>query len=497
VEDPPAGPDPVPSLGPVVFWLRFDGHQVRYDLSDLPCPRLVRPLAQALAELGGEDGARRTRAGFGTIVRAVCDFVSFIGAAEAERAERFTLADLQPGLLDAFEAKLVREHGRASSRPPEVMAHVVRVLRLAGDNHPGVLDAAMLARISFGMASPTAYVKTPLDAYPLAVFEELREAALRDVRAVRDRILAGERLAAAGRDPAVGGWQGLDNLLWHIDQHGPLTTRHPRAAAARAFGGIEVVNAHLFLTRDDLLAFLVALICLSGLEPECAKGLRAGCLVNPARGFVSIAYLKRRAAGDASKTLRVADGGAVHHPGGLVRLALRLTRGGRALLGTDALWTDVWADGVHESFGTGRGLARPAVRFLARHGLAGRTDRGGRPLVLDLRRLRKTYKSEQYHRVAGILPDFGVGHSQQTAAGHYADIDAHRGLHEQAVENGLREALDAALPDPVVLGEDGRRLDQGEQPLASAEVRQALSGHSDVWLASLSFAIEDGLIPSR
>jgi hypothetical protein len=84
VEDPPAGPDPVPSLGPLVFWLRFDGHQVRYDLSDLPCPRLVRPLAQALAELGGEDGARRTRAGFGTILRAVRDFVTFIGAAEPE-----------------------------------------------------------------------------------------------------------------------------------------------------------------------------------------------------------------------------------------------------------------------------------------------------------------------------------------------------------------------------------------------------------------------------
>jgi hypothetical protein len=35
-----------------------------------------------------------------------------------------------------------------------------------------------------------------------------------------------------------------------------------------------------------------------------------------------------------------------------------------------------------------------------------------------------------------------------------------------------------------VLGEDGRRLDQGEQPLAPVEVSQALSGHSDVWLAS-------------
>lgn len=48
-----------------------------------------------------------------------------------------------------------------------------------------------------------------------------------------------------------------------------------------------------------------------------------------------------------------------------------------------------------------------------------------------------------------MLPDFAVGHAVDTAAGHYADIEAHRDLHEHAVEQGLREALEAALASPA------------------------------------------------
>lgn len=41
--------------------------------------------------------------------------------------------------------------------------------------------------------------------------------------------------------------------------------------------------------------FLILLICMTGLEPECAKRLQADCLTNPARGLVSVNYVKRRA----------------------------------------------------------------------------------------------------------------------------------------------------------------------------------------------------------
>lgn len=487
VEDPSPAPNPVPAIGPVAFSLVFDGREIPFDFTGLPCPRLVRALARALCEVCGEDGARRTVTGIRPFIQAVGDFAAFTGAAETIRGERFDLEDLEPELLDAFEDKLVSDFGRGSSRPPDEMAALVRLLRLAAGTHPGALDAAMLTRITYGMASPTEYVKKPLDAYPMRLFEEIREAALADVRAIRDRILAGEAKAKTGTDPDVGGWHKLENVLWYIDRHGPIGPEHPEVKRWNGRGGTRALNAHLFLNRHDMLAFVTALICLTGLEPECAKKLRADCLVSPARGYVSVAYVKRRAGGDIAKSIRVTDGGALHHPGGLLRLAQRLTQRGRAILGSEALWVEVGHHGqLHEPF---RPSGSPDFYwqvpiFLKRHGLAERADRGGGTIRFDMRRLRKTYKSEQYHRAAGILPDFAVGHSEQTAAAHYADIDAHRELHETAIENGLREALEVALPAPVVIDDDGRRLDDGDQDLSRAEVEQVLSGQVDVWLAS-------------
>jgi hypothetical protein len=52
------------------------------------------------------------------------------------------------------------------------------------------------------------------------------------------------------------------------------------------------------------------------------------------------------------------------------------------------------------------------------------------------------------------------------------------------VENGLREALDAALAPPVVLTEQGGRADIGAATPTPPEVAAALSGENDVWLAS-------------
>jgi hypothetical protein len=266
-------------------------------------------------------------------------------------------------------------------------------------------------------------------------------------------------------------------------QPGPLLHNASRPAGAPR-SGLRDLNAQLLFTRDDLLPFLVLLICQTGMEPECVRGLRADCLVNPARGFVSVAYVKQRAPGSSHKTLCVADGGALHFPGGVIRLAQRLTQRGRDVLGSDALWVDIWDDGPRESFADRRKLDLVVARWMREHGLDTLRDRDGSPVRLDLRRLRKSFKSEWYLRTVGVLPDFTVGHSIPTAAEHYADIGAHQQLHETAVEQGLREALDAVLTAPVVLDDTGRRLDDVTATLPDAEVRTALSTDNDVWPAS-------------
>ena len=100
----PAGP--VPVIGPVVFTVVFGGTAVTTDLSELPCPRLIRPLAAALASVSGDDGTVRTRdPDFGQMVRYLRAFACFTaGRAPGGDAG---LADVSPELLDDFEADLI------------------------------------------------------------------------------------------------------------------------------------------------------------------------------------------------------------------------------------------------------------------------------------------------------------------------------------------------------------------------------------------------------
>jgi hypothetical protein len=482
----PEPPAPVPSIGPVVFSLAFDGRSRVVDLSGLPCQRLVRTMAAQLARIGGQDGTVREWGGFRQMLGHLRAFATFIASTEPARAARLGLEDLEPGLLESFEAHVAAGYPSTSGEPHLFMRTVTRLLRLAGEAQPGSLSLEMQARACFASTRSFRPRPRPLDAYPPGVLEIIEAAALADVGLVRDRIMAGEHLAASGADPEVGGWSSLANVLHHVAERGPLTAaEHGRIPeVAKTHGGTRAVNRHLFLTAADLVPFVVLLITQTGMEPECVKGLRADCLVNPARGFVSISYVKKRARNASHKALRARDGG-LRSPGGVVRLALRLTARGRERAGGDLLWADVRDDGVHASFGTGGSFDRRVGEWAASHGLHDLVDRGGGPVRLDLRRLRKTYKSRQYVRVAGVLDDFATGHSKEVAAAHYADIDAHRELHEQAVEAGLRQALEVGLGAPVVAEEDGRPLRDG-RPLSPSQARAASSADADVFLASCS-----------
>jgi hypothetical protein len=217
------------------------------------------------------------------------------------------------------------------------MGFLVRTLRRVGENAPGQLAPDLAARIAFTSGRTGKPGSTPLDAYPRPVFEAITAAALSDVQAIARHITKAEELAGCGQDPELAGWRDPANVAWHVARHGPLTSEHPRTPsggwASAVPGGVREINRVLYLMPGDLVPFLVAVSCLTGMEPECVKGLRADCLASPARGFVSIRYLKRRARGHEDQSVRVSDGGSLRHPGGLIRLALRLTQRGRDSIG--------------------------------------------------------------------------------------------------------------------------------------------------------------------
>lgn len=479
----PTVAEPVPTIGPVIFSVDLNGSPESIDLSGLPCPRLTRALAAALAEVVSAPGTLRDRNGVRYVVKRIREFVEFTAAALPDSASDLRLSDLEPDLLDAFETRLIAQYGETSKEPYLTMTYLVRLLKLVHEAHPEVFGAAFHARLGFTSASAHRASK-PLDAYPFPVLDALENAARDDIAHIRDRILEGEKLAATGRDPSQHGWDRLENVLWYVAHHGPLTADEASYKSLRPWGGREELNGRLHLTARDLVPFLLLLACQTGMEPECIRQLRSDCLASPARGYVSIAYLKKRAPGSTHKTVRVTDGGSLRFPGGVIRLALRLTKRTRELIDSDALWCDVGRHGqARASFDGPQGSA-VSRQWMSMHGLDRLTDRDGGPVALDLRRVRKTVKSRQYLRAGGVLEDFASGHTRPVAAKHYADIGAHEETHDQAVEAGLEQALSAALAPPVVLSDDGTRLDGGQAELTGREIESALSGEQDVWLAS-------------
>src|SRR6266702_1010496 len=110
------------------------------------------------------------------------------------------------------------------------------------------------------------------------------------------------------------------------------------------------------LTAAEAVPLLAGLICLTGLEPECAKGLRAGCLSSPsASGFASLSCTKKRARTRTGKTMRVRAGG-IAAPAGLVNLVARLTEPARQAPGSDALRAGAGGTGLRAWSATGNDL---------------------------------------------------------------------------------------------------------------------------------------------
>ena len=287
-DDQAAEPGPVPKLGPVVFTVRFRDGEHTIDWSALPCPKLARPLAQALTEMGGQDGTIRYWPSFLSAVGFARDFVQMV-AADAADPRGLGLCDLTAGHVDAFEDKMTARYAAGAHAPYVAMGFLVRTLRRAGENASGELGPGLAARIAYASGRTGKPRSTPLDAYPRPVFEAITAAALSDVQAIARRITSGEELAGRGQDPELAGWRDPANIAWHVARRGPLTSAHPATPsggwASVVLGGLREVNRALYLMPDDLVPFLVAVSCLTGMEPECVKGLRADCLASPARGF--------------------------------------------------------------------------------------------------------------------------------------------------------------------------------------------------------------------
>lgn len=180
-------------------------------------------------------------------------------------------------------------------------------------------------------------------------------------------------------------------------------------------------------------------------------------------------YCKPRRHGREWNRLRVRDGNGTT-PGGL----LRLTRRARSHLGDQetALWVGFLESphGLRRS-GLGTHPSSGCAALARRYGITGPD---GRPIVIELRRLRKTYKAE-FYRATG---------------GHYADIPALRPVHEGAVADGLTEALNEALQ--LRLAQEWKPS-MGEESFASLSA-EVMIRHGSMGISTVSSPHCDGCL---
>jgi hypothetical protein len=476
--------------------LRFEipvegGKHVVVTLNDASRPQLMRALGSALHDSLTAPGVVCTPTKVRTHVDQLRRFLHFLDDA-SEAAD--SVEAIAPALLDRYEVWLKRHTYAGSIYRRHLLARPVALLRRIEELKPGTLLPALLPRLTYLSLDPYKNSR-PRDAYSGAVAARIRRAGRRQVVEAARRIARDGELPAPPPDlhPAVrdkyqvlveaiarDGWAAskepiFDNMRQRAIYHG---------AARRKDLSCAATHARFYPTAIDVVAFIILLSLGTGLEIECLRELKADCLKNPAKGFVDIAYFKRRAHGAEWKVLRVRDGGTTT-PGGLVRLALALTARARRRVETDELW--VWGS-VH---GLIAGVSRSnfmARYFMRQHNLV---DDQGRALHLELSRLRKTYKAEWYVKTGGQLETFAQGHSVEVAAEHYADIAALRPIHEATIAAAIEDAMAPAQQEPYVLNpkqEAAVRHNPCSRKLPPALAADAvvpfLDGAQDVWLAS-------------
>lgn len=478
-----------------VGMLRFEipverGGNVAVTFDDAARPRLVRALGQALHDSLTAPGVVCTPTKVRTQIDQLRRFLKFLDDA-GEAADRAGV--IEPALLDRYEVWLKRNTHAGAIYRRHLLARPIMLLRLIEETTPGTLLPALLPRLTYLSLDPYKNSR-PRDAYSGAIAAKIRRAARRQI------VEAGRRIARDGElppppadlHPAVSDKYQL--LIAAVARDGWVASKDPlfdnmrqRAiyygAGRRKDLSCAATHARFYLTAVDVVGFIILLSLGTGLEIECLRELKADCLKNPARGFVDIAYFKRRAHGQEWKTLRVRDGGATT-PGGLVRLALTLTSRARRRLDAEELWVWGCLHGLIAGMSRNNFMAR---YFIRRHDLV---DDSGRALHLELSRLRKTYKAEWYVKTGGQLERFAQGHSVEVAAEHYADIPALRALHEATVTAAIEDAMAPARREPFVLNPrqeaavrrnpKSRKLTQS---LAAEAVISILDGAQDVWLA--------------
>lgn len=406
--------------------------QVEIDFRDTRPRSIALGLASACLALSTFPGPWRSAHTIKSNVRYLKRFCAFLD----ERRFSGGINDLSVSDIDAFDAQLPTSD--ASAAPRHGLAAVIVALRELRGHSSFAVSPELDERLRFISTARRSHVVQPRDAYSDYVADQLRRASAQDIVRL-DRESRQLQITPQG----VKEENLVNSIRGAIRERGVVRCDDPtykeifwalyrRSADTNSL--LDRFHREAFLFSEEIIPYLVYISLQSGLEIECCKWLRADCLETVQPGLARLRYWKGRARGSEHKSLIVRDAG-LKSVGGAIRSLLRLTEHARVHSESEFAICYFNQGRLREGY---RQAASSVASWIARHDIR---DDDGAPLKLQLSRLRKTHKSTKYRTAAGELAVFVQGHSRDVAVNNYAQIPAHRALHEQTVAEALRDAL--------------------------------------------------------
>ena len=441
-----------------------DGRGAVFSFAGLPLPGWHHPLAVALAERTGPTGGLRTLAsanGAWAITKRLLRFL----ALQPERP--FSPADLTRADMERFLRH--RSATIGSTGAWGEVRHAGRLLAsLPAESRANqdVLDF-VFQRVE-GLAVP---VKT---GYSDNELRQIVKAARSDVVMLRNRIRAGHALAARwqeGDDGLTGPQLEEARLLADMAATGQVRRGFFNLADRRDLAG------RLFVTSPDIWPLMILLVALTGRSPDALKELPADHRVLEGLAVELVLVKRRRGNGRWHETVTWEIGRperGLHYPGGFYLLLHELMAAGRVFSGSPVVWS-IWrnADGGSEHVSPfSNNLNMPVLKrnWAEAHGLTGDD---GRPLRLDLQRLKTSIEVRRTRQLGGHLPSAARTNTTQVLFRNYLRGDPTvRDWAEQVAGEGIADAEQEALRahasamramggGPVVSGIRGRPFRAG------------------------------------
>lgn len=427
-EPPPTVEFPEDGGAPVVRFTGEDGRECVFWFEELPLPGLHRDFAHALGMRIGPGGGRRTQRAASSQWQTVKRFLLLLDqlAEPPRRVEELRVRHLERYLMSRRQTC----GEKSARRNLQDLLRIVRVLpgqeRLDGS----VVDYA--GQPGHGVGAQQA----GRPGYSDREFQAVMAAARSDVAAVRDRIMAGEKLlgrfldndeslSVAEREQGARLAAMAATGRVQVDYRGLTVGEYPAACYAQA--------KQLFVVDPDLAPLLIYAAGLSGRNPETLKELPAEHRLLEERA-VAVTLTKRRRGKANSRTTvhwSVDEDRQLRTMGSFYLLLHRLMGRSRAFSGTGSVWS-IWA-------GNGRGgvlnaatgghigpfdaeLARKLKlgAWAERHGLVGDD---GKPLQMMVTRIKKTVEVRTAKQVGGHLPSARVTNTADTSFTHYLRKD--------------------------------------------------------------------------